>query len=156
MQLTCSDDKVYRAPTAEVIAEVLAGLGAKLDFVILERDNARFMQSSGDAQGRCDLEYCDGGQANHFRCPLDLTIQQVIQAFQEYAAGSDEYRQRLPWEPLFPKAKPPRPVSDDKVYAGPADAPARTRTGWVMGLCLLLLLAGIVAVFIALAMRGDG
>lgn len=99
MQLECEDGRIYQDPTPEEIEGVLRQLGQRgTAFVVLSRSRQAFIQSGADARQRCDLEYREGSGAAHYHCTNDtLPVDEVIAAFQAYAAGSEAWKERFRW-----------------------------------------------------------
>lgn len=103
MQLTIGNGQVLDQPSPDLVAGVLHALpGPKADsYVILERAECHFMQSSGWWKGGFTLEYQDGSVDEHFQCPdRRLPLASVIAAFQSYLANDDRWRTMCAWRRL--------------------------------------------------------
>ena len=87
--------EVIDQPSAEDIARIL---GEEEDFVILsEAENSMsYLQFSFQEDG--GLEYQDGSLERHFRATGVTTPDEVIVAFQEYAAGDGSWKSDFTWE----------------------------------------------------------
>jgi hypothetical protein len=69
--------------------------------VILQRDDARFMQTAWEPrEGFIVLEYNDGSADLHFQCLSGLEKERVIRAFLRYLDGYDDYKRDFDWKPL--------------------------------------------------------
>ena len=102
MRLEREDGQTWNDPSPETIEEVVGQLGQPdTAFVILDRDDGTFIQAGADKEGNCDLEYSQGSDDTHVRCTDEaLPVQKIVEAFKEYAAGSDAWRDRFEWKPL--------------------------------------------------------
>lgn len=142
MRLECEDGRSFDNPTQQVIEQVVGKLGQPgTNFVILGRDDDCFIQSGADEEGRCDLEYRDGSDQKHFRCTKDaLSVQEVIAAFKDYAAGNETWKTRFQWEALFPEA------SDEPDQ--PADAKPK-KSGCASVLLVVLACAAVILLWLA-------
>ncbi len=69
--------------------------------VILQRDDARFMQTAWErTEGFMVLEYNEGTADLHFQCLSGLEKERVIRAFLGYLDGHDDYKRDFDWKPL--------------------------------------------------------
>ena len=100
MKLEMENGFVQENPSAEVIAQALSTLGAKgSSFAILAKDDLTYIQTSGSTKDGCDLEYQENSVSQHFRATNEaIPLQDVIAAFQDYAAGGIQWRSRFQWE----------------------------------------------------------
>jgi hypothetical protein len=100
VKLEMENGFVQEDPSAAAIAEALSTLGAKGgSFAILGRDDMTYIQASGSMKDGCDLEYQEGSLSRHFRATnASISLQEVIAAFQDYAAGGSQWQSRFQWE----------------------------------------------------------
>jgi hypothetical protein len=100
MELEMEDGTVLEAPSAQAIAQALEKLdGKRNSFAILARDEMTYIQTSGSVKDGFDLEYQEGSTDRHFRAAgQGLTLQDVVGAFQDYAAGGLGWRSAVQWE----------------------------------------------------------
>ncbi|HBI45496.1 MAG TPA: hypothetical protein DDY78_21970 [Planctomycetales bacterium] len=76
---------------------ITSSLAAVRGFAILSRDEMTYIQTSGPAGEGFTLEYQDGDTDRHYRCPDELSLERVTQAFVSYARGTDSWKTSLPW-----------------------------------------------------------
>ena len=81
-------------PDADAIASSLAAVRG---FAILSRDEMTYIQTSGSAREGFVLEYQDGDNDRHYRCPAELSLERVTLAFLSYAQGTDSWKTSLRW-----------------------------------------------------------
>jgi len=88
-------------PPLTHIREAIKQLNGKTDsFVILSKSGTgrSYMQVHGGKNVGYTLEYQDGSPSSHHRCTSDLSETQLINVFQQFRSGSDEWRESLRWE----------------------------------------------------------
>lgn len=103
MKMEREDGTVYEEPTPEVIRSVLQELGYPgTEFVILGRSDQIYIQSYADSEQHCSLEYRDGSEEQHFRCPDQyLSVEQVTEAFLGFASLQEDWLDKFFWVPLY-------------------------------------------------------
>jgi hypothetical protein len=75
----------------------------KTEFAILTLDDSSFMQVAGGTAGLV-LEYRDSQSDDHFSASGEkLSAQDVVAAFESFAAGDMAYREAADWQPLEEK-----------------------------------------------------
>ncbi len=105
MKLEIEGERVRRNPSLDEIEKALASLnGRNSSFAILERDKLMYIQASGPTANGFSLEYQDGSLKEHFECPVDLPLEEVIKVFQAYALGGDQWRTSCNWTPMDVRA----------------------------------------------------
>jgi len=100
MQLDRAGQRTIDSPNAETIAaELRAGAQAEEFFAVLSEFDARFIQAAGNDMEGFALEYQDGGLNHHYRCANEqLTVDQVIRAFQLYLTKDLRWLTEFEWE----------------------------------------------------------
>lgn len=118
MRLEFENGMTIEDPDDALIAEALATLGSDAEppeggtladdieqlagktneYAILARDEMTYIQASGDPDRGFILEYQEGSIEEHF-CSIDkdLSLQQIVSAFQRFARGDDSYRNDFAW-----------------------------------------------------------
>jgi len=113
MRLTTDELDEICDVTAEAIDRILAD-DAFGKFAVLSASEESFIQAGNDWQpgSECEafmrkhdsdpwlLEYRDGASGQLFRAVVQVTLQQVREAFRLYRAGDQEWRRSFQWEPL--------------------------------------------------------
>ena len=94
MKLELENAPAVVNPDADAITSSLATVRG---FAILSRDEMTYIQTSGSARAGFVLEYQDGDTDRHYRCPDELSLEQVSQAFRSYAQGTDSWKTSLRW-----------------------------------------------------------
>lgn len=100
MTLTLSDGPAIENPSAEEIESALREMEETGgEFVILDRSELDYMQAAGEG-GEYGLEYQEGSLDRHYRVE-NVTLEAVIEAFQQYARGEDAaWKSRFAWQHL--------------------------------------------------------
>jgi hypothetical protein len=71
-------------------------------FAILSQSEQVCIQTAENGDGECTLEYREGSEESHFCCTNEeLSIDDVIGAFQKYANNNDAWKKRFLWRPLY-------------------------------------------------------
>lgn len=95
MKLELESAPTVMNPDADAI---VASLASVRGFAILSRDQITYIQTSGSAREGFILEYQDGDTDLHYRCPDELSLEQVTRAFVSYAQGMDSWKTSLRWD----------------------------------------------------------
>ena len=116
---------------------VLTGGG----FAILSQSEQVYIQTAENDEGNCTLEYRDGSEESHFSCTNEeLSIDDVIGAFQEYGINNDSWKSRFPWRPLYMDPDGGKQTASSGEFQ--ADTSAVGKSGcWGM---VLILLAAVL------------
>jgi len=94
MKLSSPTLDIDEAASPGLIEEVVSALPEKADpFAILTREQLSYVQTCWTPEGFV-FEYQDGSVDQHFVANTLLTADEVVQAFTEYLAGSDEWCSR--------------------------------------------------------------
>lgn len=103
MKLETESGATLEHPTDEQIDSTLRELASSGGgFAILSQSEQVYIQTAENGEGDCTLEYREGSEESHFCCTNEeLSIEDVIGAFQEYANNNDAWRDRFPWRPLY-------------------------------------------------------
>ena len=100
MKLIIGGDPVEGEVTNGLIERTIWGLTGDGDsFVILEKSEMHYMQTSGDMKNGFVLEYQEGALDEHFTCtdePVDA--KRVIEALQSYLAQDRKWLTKCNWE----------------------------------------------------------
>jgi hypothetical protein len=98
MRLQMENWTIIDNPTGGQINSSLQTLGERNSFGVLEQTRSKFMQAMFQPPLGFALEYKDDSPAGHYYYPgNDLTLAQVVEAFQSYARGSTEWRFSFKW-----------------------------------------------------------
>ena len=110
MRLTLEDGTVLTDPTPAQIADALRSLNWQKDnsFAILEKsDDSTYLQTAQMddpelKEPRFVLEYQDGSLARHYEAVAEdgFALEKVIAAFQQYADGSESWRDGFEWKKM--------------------------------------------------------
>ena len=101
MQLILEDGSTWNFPNPSAIRNALAQVdGVANSFLILERDEANFMQAAGAASSGLVLEYRAGDDAHHYQAQDLLDFEAAAQLFESYAAGTEAWRGAVVWRPI--------------------------------------------------------
>jgi hypothetical protein len=101
MQLILEDGSTWHFPNPSAIRNALAQVdGLANSFLILERDEANFMQAAGAAGSGLVLEYRAGDSAHHYQAQDLLDFAAAAELFESYAAGTDDWRDTIVWRPI--------------------------------------------------------
>lgn len=94
-------DRDYDSIDDFTIAEAVNAVAdLKTDFAILTLEDNSFMQVAGGTSGMV-LEYRDAQADEHFTvADKNLSAEDVIAAFESFAAGDQAYRDAGDWQPL--------------------------------------------------------
>ena len=101
MELIVNGDKQAGLVSDRQIERSIRSLTGKGDsFAILARADQDYIQTSGDSRNGFVLEYREGSEEKHFSCSsTELSVEQVISAFQSYLAADDKWKSELEWQP---------------------------------------------------------
>jgi len=100
MQLETTE-RVYESIDDFTIAEAVRAVAEQqTEFAILTLDSGSFMQTAGGTAGMV-LEYQLQPGGEHFNAKGEsLTAEDVIAAFESFAAGDELYKDAANWQPL--------------------------------------------------------
>jgi len=108
-------------------------------FAILSELEQVYIQTADNGMGECTLEYREGSEENHY-CSTseELSIDEVIKAFQDYARSHKAWKNRFQWRPLYMD-----PDAEEQTTA--AESPSQTTgTGADKSGCLgIVLVVGL-------------
>ena len=152
MKLETESGTTIEQPTHEQIDStlrelVISGGG----FAILSQSEQVYIQTAENGEGECTLEYREGSEESHFCCTNEeLSIDDVIGAFQEYANNHDAWKTRFPWRSLYtdPDAQEQTASSESPSEESQFDTAAAGKSG-----CLGMVLLSTVAILLRLTMR---
>jgi hypothetical protein len=101
MQLILEDGSTWHFPNSSAIRNALAQLdGLANSFLILERDQANFMQAAGVAGSGLVLEHRAGDDAHHYQAQGLLDFEAAAELFESYAAGTADWHGAVVWQPI--------------------------------------------------------
>lgn len=134
MTLKVEGKRAITNPTEEQITHAFSSLtGEGATFAILDRSSQIYIQAGKSEQGFV-LEYQEGSVKEHYSSDrTDLSIDDVISAFRDFAAGINSWKGRLTWSKL-------RKEQNNR-------EPAWVRTASITGFILLIAVGGICVAF---------
>jgi hypothetical protein len=89
MILELESGKTIKDPKHEDFPKALMELETEKSlFALLELDNGRFLQTTGNKKDGYTIEYQDGGIENHHQLKDRFSLEQVIDIFQKYSKGN--------------------------------------------------------------------
>jgi hypothetical protein len=148
MKLETESGAAIEHPSDEQIDSTLRELvSSGGGFAILSQSEQVYIQTAENGEGECTLEYREGSEENHFCCTNEeLSIDDVIGAFQEYANTNDAWKARFLWRPLYmdPDAELQQAASE----SSSSEPSAAGKSG-----CLGMVLLIAVAVLLGLTMK---
>jgi hypothetical protein len=98
MTLTIGAERTIANPSEAQIESALRSLTDGGDaFAILASGEGSYIQAAGSAAETFRLEYRDGSESEHYHCPADLHLQQVLDAFVSYRRGDSAFKHRIAW-----------------------------------------------------------
>ena len=101
MELNLENGYTLHNPSADHIVGALCALPAgEGSFVILIREEHRFMQACGSWKEGFELEYQDGSIDKHFRCEKKLSLDDVSIAFRSFLYEDGRWRDAFIWKRL--------------------------------------------------------
>lgn len=101
MQLILEDGSTWHFPNQSAIRNALAQVdGASNSFLILERDEAHFMQAAGAMDSGFVVEYREGDSAQHYQAGDGVSFEIAADLFSSYAAGSDDWLTAVEWRKM--------------------------------------------------------
>ncbi len=97
--IICGEESIPD-PTEADIRHAVFSLDSSEDdaFLILEKYEMTYIQTSGDRNVGFDLEYQEGDVAHHYRAKRSLTADEICQAFVSYTSGTSEWQRIAEWE----------------------------------------------------------
>ena len=150
MKLETESGTTIEHPTDEQIDSTLRELvSSGGGFAILSQSEQVYIQTAENDEGECTLEYREGSVENHFCCTSEeLSIDDVIGAFQDYANNNDAWKTRFPWRPLYmdPDAEVQQAASESSSEESQFETAASGKSG-----CLGIVLLSAVAVLLRLS-----
>jgi hypothetical protein len=102
LELYLEDGTTRRDPSPEAIANALGDLGRPGNqTATLERGPSAYVLVYAHTRDSCALEYREGPDAPQMvSTDPDISVDQVVRLFQDYAAGADGWRSGIAWGPL--------------------------------------------------------
>lgn len=101
MILELSSGQTIPNPTDDQLRTALQQLNVERDgegFAVFSRDKMTYLQVSGDATARFDMEYQAASTRNHFRAEReDFTLDEVVRAMARYRDGTIDWFDYGPW-----------------------------------------------------------
>lgn len=91
--------KEIEEPSLPHVREVVEKLNGSVDsFAILHKSEFTYLQCHGGKLDGYNLEYQEGSLDQHFECTDNLTEEDVIEIFQAYRSGDENWRTKFNWE----------------------------------------------------------
>ena len=141
MKLETETGATFDNPSAEQIDSALRDLvESGGGFAILSELEQVYIQTAENGMGECTLEYREGSEENHY-CSTseELSIDEVIKAFQDYAHSHNVWKNRFQWRPLYmdPDAEEQSTVSDSSLSDSRFDPETSSKSG-CLGMVLVI------------------
>ncbi len=139
MKLKVEGKHAIKNPTEAQITHAVSSLtGEGATFAILDRSDQVYIQAGKSNHGFV-LEYQNGSVKEHYRSDrTNLTVEDVISAFRDYAGGDDSWKDRHSWSRFR--------------IGRNNDEPSWVRTTSIAGFTLLVAVVGI---WVALGLKLD-
>ncbi|MEX0728187.1 MAG: hypothetical protein WD065_18100, partial [Planctomycetaceae bacterium] len=100
MDLETAQSIFVKNATQEDIENAFADDFGRGEFIILTADDGSFIQACGEVEGPYTLEYRDALSNKQFTATLELTKEEVKQAFLHYLRGDANWRESHTWNEI--------------------------------------------------------
>ena len=105
MRLELENDTALDDPTPDAIAQALGTLGAKGNSyaILATEEELTYIQATGSPTAGFVLEYQErsGSKTRHYQgLNCSLPLQEVVAAFQDFAAGGSVWKSRFQWNEM--------------------------------------------------------
>ncbi len=100
MRLELETGDVFDDPDDQTIDDAIRG--ASDGFIILSISELEYIQAAGSPDEGYVLEYQEGDTDRHYQAAeLNVPVDRVVRAFQQYASGDPGYKARFTWEKIL-------------------------------------------------------